>query len=455
MVEKTKSASLNQHLQIKKDKKEMSDANNTSIGQPKATPTVSGLKAPSKIARPAAGLAIPKPTGSTGSRLSSTANSMTTSNSNSTSTLNMTTDEAVSVSASSSILAKQAFADIFEFKVNDRVWLNGAKPGTIAYVGTTGFKEGDWVGLILDTPEGKNNGTVDGRAYFVTEEKRGVFCRPSKITPTQMSEAEANAFSVQQEAKYAKLTAEPVKTAPAASAAASSSLSDDSGLKVGDQVVINNTDGSFKIGTLRFLGETEFAKGVWAGVELNEKIGKNDGSVANKRYFQCEPLFGVFAPVGKVQLYNESLHGAKSKPAPGTVTRPAPVGKLATPSSSRLSTAGRLNKERSGSQESLMSERSSIYSTASAALARPQAGAMGKACARPATGVVKTQTPSLANQTPTAAKKVPLQAMTPAALQVIPFIFKFIFIYDVLEIFLFYFVLSKHSERRRFILLSC
>jgi dynactin complex subunit len=37
------------------------------------------------------------------------------------------------------------------------------------------------------------------------------------------------------------------------------------------------------MGTLQYMGETDFAKGDWAGVELDEKQGKNDGAVAGKR----------------------------------------------------------------------------------------------------------------------------------------------------------------------------
>lgn len=43
----------------------------------------------------------------------------------------------------------------------------------------------------------------------------------------------------------------------------------------------------YKVGTLRFCGSTEFAGGLWAGVELHQPVGKNDGSVAGVQYFTC------------------------------------------------------------------------------------------------------------------------------------------------------------------------
>ena len=53
--------------------------------------------------------------------------------------------------------------------------------GTVAYIGTTEFAPGTWVGIILDEPKGKNNGTVQGKSYFECTDKHGMFVRQSQL----------------------------------------------------------------------------------------------------------------------------------------------------------------------------------------------------------------------------------------------------------------------------------
>ncbi|MGH0156423.1 UNVERIFIED_CONTAM: hypothetical protein FKN15_052250, partial [Acipenser sinensis] len=57
---------------------------------------------------------------------------------------------------------------------------------------------------------------------------------------------------------------------------------------------------AFRIGTLRFCGTTEFASGQWAGIELDEPEGKNNGGVGGVQYFSCPPKYGIFAPLSKI-----------------------------------------------------------------------------------------------------------------------------------------------------------
>ncbi|KAL9983797.1 hypothetical protein ACROYT_G006027 [Oculina patagonica] len=53
--------------------------------------------------------------------------------------------------------------------------------GTVAYVGATMFASGKWIGVILDEPKGKNDGTVQGKEYFKCAENHGIFVRQSQI----------------------------------------------------------------------------------------------------------------------------------------------------------------------------------------------------------------------------------------------------------------------------------
>lgn len=53
--------------------------------------------------------------------------------------------------------------------------------GVVRFCGSTSFSAGKWVGIVLDDPKGKNDGTVGGIAYFTCKMGYGVFVRPSQV----------------------------------------------------------------------------------------------------------------------------------------------------------------------------------------------------------------------------------------------------------------------------------
>ena len=58
-------------------------------------------------------------------------------------------------------------------------------------------------------------------------------------------------------------------------------------------------------GTVRYIGHTHFAEGLWVGVEIDLPRGRNDGSIDGQRYFSCEPNYGLFAPPQKITVVEE------------------------------------------------------------------------------------------------------------------------------------------------------
>lgn len=65
--------------------------------------------------------------------------------------------------------------------------MGGQRSGHIAYIGETHFAPGDWAGIVLDEPSGKNDGCVSGKRYFQCEPKRGIFSRLTRLTREPLS----------------------------------------------------------------------------------------------------------------------------------------------------------------------------------------------------------------------------------------------------------------------------
>ena len=65
--------------------------------------------------------------------------------------------------------------------------------------------------------------------------------------------------------------------------------------RLGSTVLVRN-----QRATVRYVGTTDFAEGVWVGLELPRPVGRNDGSVRGIRYFTCDPQCGLFVPPSHV-----------------------------------------------------------------------------------------------------------------------------------------------------------
>merc|ERR1719356_1616368 len=76
--------------------------------------------------------------------------------------------------------------------IGDRVIVGASTEltGHVRFLGATEFAEGEWVGVELDTPSGKNDGSVKGVQYFSCPRNHGVFVRQSACVKAEPAEGD-------------------------------------------------------------------------------------------------------------------------------------------------------------------------------------------------------------------------------------------------------------------------
>lgn len=65
-------------------------------------------------------------------------------------------------------------------------------------------------------------------------------------------------------------------------------------MKVGSRCQVTAPGAPTRLGTVMYLGTLGDKPGYFVGVKYDEPLGKNDGSVDGKRYFECLPKYGGF-----------------------------------------------------------------------------------------------------------------------------------------------------------------
>ncbi|XP_054652733.1 CAP-Gly domain-containing linker protein 4-like isoform X2 [Dunckerocampus dactyliophorus] len=220
-------------------------------------------------------------------------------------------------------------------RLGDRVLVVGQRTGIVHYNGRTSFAPGFWLGIALDTPSGKNDGSVGGVRYFSCPPRHGVFAPPSRVQRihgsvdclSELSSSHLNrpfSGAIRRSLSTSSNIAAPKETSKRSPVARSRSnphrrrwntpsggsssvagstagtvYSSDSQVRlhVGMQVLLNSAN---EMASIRYLGTADFAPGLWLGLELRGPKGKNDGSVGGRRYFTCRPGHGVLVRPSRV-----------------------------------------------------------------------------------------------------------------------------------------------------------
>uniref|UniRef100_A0A674BYD6 CAP-Gly domain containing linker protein family member 4 n=1 Tax=Salmo trutta TaxID=8032 RepID=A0A674BYD6_SALTR len=214
------------------------------------------------------------------------------------------------------------------------------------------LKHGFWLGIELDKPSGKNDGSVGGVNYFSCPPKHGVFAPPSRVERihgsmdclSELSSSRLNRPFARIRRSFSTSTAiaaqkeqsqkSPVNrsrsnshrrrwstlsggwgpgiggTGSSGGTTATTTTSSGSDasvrLHLGMQVLLSSAN---EMALIRYVGQADFAPGLWLGLELRTAKGKNDGQVGGRRYFTCRPDYGVLVRPSRVTY--RGINGAR------------------------------------------------------------------------------------------------------------------------------------------------
>lgn len=73
-------------------------------------------------------------------------------------------------------------------------------------------------------------------------------------------------------------------------------------IKVGDRCKVTVKGKPTRVGTVRYKGPIEVKPGTFVGVQFDEPLGNNDGSVNGVKFFECPPKYGSFVPPIAVEV---------------------------------------------------------------------------------------------------------------------------------------------------------
>uniref|UniRef100_A0A8C5ATJ6 CAP-Gly domain-containing protein n=1 Tax=Gadus morhua TaxID=8049 RepID=A0A8C5ATJ6_GADMO len=224
-----------------------------------------------------------------------------------------------------------ASSSVFEgpdVHVGERVLVVGQRAGVVQFCGQTSFAPGLWLGIELDKPSGKNDGSVGGLRYFSCPPKHGVFAPPSRVQRihgsvdclSELSSSRLNRpFTGDSSLLLSVFRWNTLSSNSSAGGGRGGGTSGRSSvspapagadgqarLRVGSQVLLSSAN---EAALVRYVGAADFAAGLWLGLELRAPRGKNDGAVGGRRYFTCRPGHGVLVRPSRVT--HRGVNGAR------------------------------------------------------------------------------------------------------------------------------------------------